>query len=164
MKVTRDTDYKDYEPYEPYVSDDDRQHIKDAAVADMLGDNGFYAMKVGTLLDGMAGVFDGLWKDGGRTVFDVYRCAAFVDWLKEFVGAVEMFSVKPTAAEKAASAGCVPMTFPESVMVFCRSYFGLRSFDEAMELTVGDYLLAKKDDYNKTTVERNSAKRTTNKN
>ena len=38
-----------------------------------------------------------------------------------------------------------------------RSYFGLPNFDAVRELKVADYIMAKKDDYNKAVVDRNVA-------
>ena len=52
--------------------------------------------------------------------------------------------------ELAASKNCYPTEFAESMLIFSRSYFGLHSFKEATHITLGDFILAKKDSYNST--------------
>ena len=77
-------------------------------------------------------------------------------WLLEFRKFVDLFNkinsglaVPETADAKKARKGQKPMTFAEYLLVFCREYFGFRTFDEAAErLTVSDYLVAAKDRYN----------------
>lgn len=77
-------------------------------------------------------------------------------WLSEFRKFVDLFNkinsglaVPETADAKKARKGQKPMTFAEYLLVFCREYFGFKTFDEAAEkLTVSDYLVAAKDRYN----------------
>ena len=80
---------------------------------------------------------------------------AFSAWLRDFVALVDSFSLKPTAKQIRYANGCVEMSFDESVYVFLREYFNLPRFDDVLGLTVGDYLLAKKDNFNRMTIERN---------
>lgn len=155
MIVNRTTIWDDFAASEPYISDEDKQKVMDAAVKEMLGENGFYDVTIKTLLEGMHGEFAGLWMDEGKTVFDVYRVLAFTNWLKDFIALVDRLTLKPTAKQVKWSAGCIEMSFDESVYVFLRSYFGLHCFDDVQTMTVADYVLAKKDTYNKMIVERN---------
>ena len=77
-------------------------------------------------------------------------------WLLEFRKFVDLFNkinsglaIPETADAKKARKGQKPMTFAEYLLVFCREYFGFKTFDEAAEkLTVSDYLVAAKDRYN----------------
>lgn len=158
MKVNKGTTYKDFEPYEPYVSDDDKAKIKKAAIAAKFGDNGFYAMKVGAFLSAYHCDFGVLYDDGGTTAFDVYRAAAFADWLKDFCDVLDNLTMKPDLRQMKSQQGCVAMTFDESVFIFCRNYFGLQRFDDVLKLSVADYLMAKKDDYNRQVIDRNASK------
>jgi hypothetical protein len=57
----------------------------------------------------------------------------------------------------------LPVEWQEGMLVFVRAYFGLKSFGEAENVTIGDYLLAKKDEYNSTIFQRNMAKIQTQK-
>ena len=101
--------------------------------------------------------FDALQECHGETVFDVYRVAAFGQWVNEFIAAIEALTLRPSAKQMAQSSGCKPLTFEESVYFFTRSYFGLKDFNSVRDLTVADYIMAKKDDYNHNVFERNIA-------
>ena len=155
MLVDKNTPWDAFAPSEQYVDDAGKKRIKDAAVKEMFGDNGFFAMSIKTLLEAMHGETDALHRNNGESVFDVYRVAAFADWLEEFIQLVDNLTLKPTAQQAKLSFGCLSMTFDESVYIFLRDYFNLPSFDAVLTLTVGDYVLAKKDTYNKQIVERN---------
>ena len=163
MKIDKYTLYRDFAAVEPYIEAPKLEELRRASVADKLGTEGFYGLTLGGLLDGMRGDFDALTDCGGDTVFDRYRIAAFCEWLKEFVAVVNGLTLKPTAKQIAQSSGCKSLTFEESVYYFVRSYFGLPNFDAVRELTVGDYIMAKKDDFNKAVVDRNISNSLMNK-
>lgn len=157
MKIDRFTLYKDFESVEPYVKTETLNDIRDAAVKDKYGADGFYSLTLGVFMDAaFYNNYDALFDCGGETVFDRYRIAAFCVWVNEFIDAAEKLTLKPTAKQIAAANGCQKVTFEESVYFFMREYFGLQSFDAVRELSVSDYLLAKKDTYNKQVVERNT--------
>jgi hypothetical protein len=139
------------------------EELRRAAVADKFGTECFYGLTLGGLLDGMRGDNDALFDCNGETVFDLYRVAAFSVWLNEFISVVNGLTLKPTAKQIAQSSGCKPLTFEESVYYFVRSYFNLPNFDAVRELTVGDYIMAKKDDFNKAVVDRNISNSLMNK-
>lgn len=158
ISVTKATAYDGvFVAAEALMTDADKDAIRAAAVRARYGDAGFYAMRLGDLLDAMDGRLDGVaTQQEAETVFGVYRLKAFPDWLNEFLTVTENLTPKPTAKETRVTQGCLKMTFGEAVYVFCRKYFGLQSFDAVGDLTVGDYLLAKKDDYNRIVADRNA--------
>lgn len=78
----------------------------------------------------------------------------FADYLDGFGKMLERLTPTTTPEQRQAQSACLSVEFEESVLVFCRDYFGLRSFRAAEELTVNEYLIAKKDTYNKVTFER----------
>lgn len=155
MKIDKYTLYRDFVAVEPYVEAPKLEELRRAAVAEKFGEEGFYGLTLGGLLDGMRGDFDALMDCGGDTVFDQYRVAAFCEWLKEFVALVDSLTLKPTPKQRMQTNGCKSLTFEESVYYFVRSYFGLPNFNAVRDLTVGDYIMAKKDDFNKAVVDRN---------
>lgn len=163
MKIDKYTLYRDFAAVEPYVEAPKLEELRRAAVADKFGMEGFYSLTLGGLLDGMRGDFDALIDCAGDTVFDHYRVAAFCEWLKEFISVVNGLTLKPTAKQIAQSSGCKSLTFEESVYYFVRSYFNLPNFDSVRELTVGDYIMAKKDDFNKAVIDRNISNSLMNK-
>lgn len=156
MKIDRYTKAKGFAPYADIIDESQRKAIKDAAVRSLFGDAGFYRMSIGAMLDAMHGNYDGIRQDDGNTVFDIMRVEAFKEWVDEFLEVVSGLTVKPTPKQLKNAFGTLPMTFDESVYVFCRAYFGLHNFDAVNTLTVGDYILAKKDDYNQRTIDNNT--------
>lgn len=82
----------------------------------------------------------------------------FPKFFEEFVRVVQRLTLEPTPEQKAAATGSLPMEWQEGILIFARSYFGLHSFAAAEELTLGDYILAKKHDYNTALAERNMHK------
>lgn len=76
-------------------------------------------------------------------------------WMKDFREVVEQVTnilkrlqVPQSPEAQRASKNCLKMGFKEGVLVFVRKYFGLRSFSEAESVTLGDFIVAKKDEYN----------------
>lgn len=163
MKIDKYTLYRDFAAVEPYIEAPKLEELRRAAVADKFGKVGFYGLTLGGLLDAMNGDNDALLDCNGETVFDLYRVAEFSVWVNEFIAVVNGLTLKPTAKQIAQSSGCKSLTFEESVYYFVRSYFNLPNFDAVRDLTVGDYIMAKKDDYNKAVVDRNISNSLMNK-
>ena len=165
MKIDKYTLYKDFASVESLAPASQLFALRDVAVRDKFGEAGFYQLSIGDFLDAaIYNKYDALFDCRGETVFDRYRILAFSVWLDEFISAAEGLTLKPTPKQIAASSGCRPVTFEESVYFFMREYFGLSSFDAVRDLTVSDYLLAKKDTYNKQVVERALLNRVKNDN
>lgn len=156
MIVDKDTLYSDFACFEERITDGEREALKASAVRSVFGDDGFYSLTIGQLLDCAGGRLGCLFTHGGISVFDMYIQMAFADWLGgEFSTLLEALTLKPTAKEQTYSRGCKSVTFEEGVLLFCRRYFGLHGFKEAEALRVSDYVIAKKDDYNRSLIERN---------
>lgn len=73
---------------------------------------------------------------------------AFDECVKMVEAIVKKFQVPMTDEAKRASEQCEKMNFEESTLIFVRNYFGLRSFAEAENMPLSDYIVAKKDHYN----------------
>lgn len=76
-------------------------------------------------------------------------------WLKMFIECEERvaellksWQVPQSPDAQKASSKCVKMQPKESVIVFVRRYFGLKNFDETMEIPLCDFILAKHDEFN----------------
>lgn len=94
-------------------------------------------------IGGENGVIRGTW-------LQVYWIRAFADFAKSFPEKLANLSPKMDADEERAAENLLESTLVESVLVFARSYFGLRSFREAEQITLGEVLIAKKAVYNET--------------
>lgn len=157
MKIDRHTTTGDLLPFVSILTDEQTRDIERAAVQDKFGEAGFYGMTVGQLTTILAGDPRPLFDSGGRTVFDTARVTAFRAWVDEISGTLKRLTVAPTAESMALNAGTMKSTFEESMYLFCRSYFGLSSFEAADRLLVSEFILAKKDDYNRAVIDRNVA-------
>lgn len=157
LKIDRNTTNVEFEPWRKYISAEDMEKAKKAAVADRFGKGGFNAMTVGQLTTVLAGDPRPLYRSGGRTLFDTLTVEAFGEFIDKLTDTLKRLTVPPTPESIKLSSGVMPSEFTESVYLFCRSYFGLPSFEAADGLKVSEYLLARKDDYNKQIIDRNVA-------
>lgn len=73
---------------------------------------------------------------------------AFDECAKMVAAIVKKYQVPMTNEAKQASEQCEKMNFIESTLIFVRNYFGLHSFAEAENVSLSDYIVAKKDHFN----------------
>ena len=150
MEITQDTLYTEFAPYEGYVSKEDMAKI-DKAALDMYGN--FTDMTIEKFAELTQLTPEKAMKEYD-TVFKVRWLLQFKDFVEQFSKTISNFSLKPTPMEASASSVCFEVTMLESMLVFSRDYFGLKSFSEAAKTTLGDYLIARKADYNSKAFER----------
>lgn len=160
MKIDLSKPYSKYADILPFVTDASRKELMEQAakIRDPYtltlseffscceGDFGCVISDIENLTTG-----DGLWLE------------CFSDFLSNFEKILKRLLIPQTPEQKQASANCLPVEWKEGMLVFVRSYFGLKSFSEAENITLGDYLLAKKDDYNTRLFQSNLAKIQTQK-
>lgn len=150
MEITETTLYTEFAPYEEYVSKEDMAKI-DKAALDMYGN--FTDMTIEKFAELTQLTPEKAMKEYD-TVFKVRWLLQFKDFVEQFSKTISNFSLKPTPMEASASSVCFEVTMLESMLVFSRDYFGLKSFSEAAKTTLGDYLIARKADYNSKAFER----------
>lgn len=150
IKVDKNTKYADFQFYDDYILNSSREELTAASIEEM-GD--YYDIKIGDFIQLMH-LTEADIEQRFDTVFAVYWLRGFKDFLEDFVKTVNNLTVKQTAKEAAASDVCYDVDFDEGMLVFTRSYFGLHSFKEAEEITIGEFIMAKKDAYNSTMFER----------
>lgn len=150
MKVTDKTKLSELAAFLPYLEQSSIKSIKDAAEAKF---GSPWGVTIGQFFTYSEGDYSAIGVDFGRplevTVFQYYWMESFKEMTMQLQRTIESLTVQPTPEAKEASVGCRKMSFQESVKVFCRAYFGLHSFAEVDALTLDDFLLAKKDAYNK---------------
>lgn len=160
MTIDFSKPYSKYVDILPFVTDESRKELMEQAakirdpytltLAEFFscceGDFGCVIGDIENLTTG-----EGLWLD------------CFSDFLSNFEKILKRLLIPQTPEQKQASANCLPVEWQEGMLVFVRSYFGLKSFIEAEKVTLGDYLLAKKDDYNTRLFQTNLAKIQTQK-
>lgn len=156
MKIDRNTTLEQFAPFAALVSEADMERVRKGAVSDKFGDAGFYGMTIGDFTAVCSGDTRPLLQSGGKTVFDVCRVEAFRKFVDDFAATLKRLTVPPTPDTIKASVGTLQYSFDEGLYIFCRSYFGLPSFEAADRLRLSEYLMARKDDYNRQVVELNT--------
>lgn len=157
LKVDRHTTLDEFGPWRQYISADDMAKVRKAAVRDRFGEEGFYGMTVGDLTTVLSGDPRPLYRSGGRTLYDAEVVEAFGEFIDQLYDTLKRLTLPPTADGVRLSAGTLPSRFAESLYLFCRQYFCLKNFESADGIKVSEYLLARKDDYNRQVVDRNTA-------
>lgn len=154
MKIDFSKPYDRYADVLRFATDDSRKVLR--AKADEL--QPVYQLTLAQFFACSAGDFSCVVKDKDNpTVGEVFWVEHFGDFLQDFAKVLERLSIKQTPEQKQASAGCLPVEWQEGMLVFVRRYFGLSSFADAERVTIADYLLAKKDEYNSIIFDRNLA-------
>lgn len=162
LKVDRHTKWADFAEWVPLLADGQEERIERAAILDRyprdrFGNEGFLKMPIGELLLILSGDTTPLLTEEADTVFDRYRVAAFQRWVGKLIEDLARLTPPITPEAQAKTQGVLPSSFDESVYIFCRNYFSLPSFSAVEELSVGEYVMAKKDAYNAAIVDRNTA-------
>lgn len=161
MRITSKTKYSVLEPVEKYLTTKGVQELKKAA------ENEFGAMYDLTFAQFHAcanGDFSGMigeMKD--PTALQVYWAKRFADFVEEFANELKRLTTKQTADEKRASSGMLKVAWDEGLLIFIQSFFGLKSFREAEQITMGEILIAKRASYNQDIFRRNLNKIQMNK-
>ena len=152
MDVTSKTLYKDFAIYEPFVSEEQDKLLKEKA-------EGKFGNCYNLTLDEFWGVANGNYELLGDTtnptVLQVYWIKRFDDFVQELEQLHNRIKIEPTPEQKQASTRCVKFRPMEAMLLFCCTYFGLHNFGDAGKITIGEYVLAAKDDYNKRRQESN---------
>lgn len=90
------------------------------------------------------------------TFFDYLKILnTFEIGAKNFEQILKDTTVKPEADEEAASVGLIDITTEEAMLTFLRDYFGLQSLEKAQELTLYEYITARKVSFNNAKFQKN---------
>lgn len=136
------------------LKDGEEERLQQAAPVAVIGAGGYYSLTIaqwhGITKQDLSVISDRLTDKTRCTVYDYYTIKGLSAFVDSYIKQLERFAVKPDAAETAAQRACYDVTATEGMLIFAREYFGLQSFAAAEQVTLGDFLLAKKDTYNKT--------------
>ena len=81
------------------------------------------------------------------TLFEWAVIEDFKKFAGDFTALLEKIQVPASIDEKNATSGLPKQTLFENMAIFVRRYFGLKSFREAGDVTLDEYLIARTDDY-----------------
>lgn len=159
MKISSSTKYEEFARVEKYVRPSDKEAIKAAA-----------ERKYGAMADLAFGMYWSICNGDEKavksvlgemkspSVLQVYWLQRVREYTNEFTDTLKALQVPQTAHEMQASEGMKKSTFAESILVFVRAYFGLQSFRDAEQITLGEIIIAKKDAYNTAMFQRRLSK------
>lgn len=156
MKVTSNTLYADFAQYEDVLTEESKADLLRAAEeyykpCHMLTLDEFWGLTAGNYeLIGVKGT-----DESKITVLQYYWVQRFKSFVEEFAKSCERLNMKDKDSD-AISKGCVKMQPQENMLIFAREYFGLKSFKDAGLITIGEYILARKDRYNTWLMKKNS--------
>lgn len=153
MIITERTPYEDYVQQERVASDETAAQIHAAACR-------YYKQYAELTIDEfwglMAGDFSLLGDTTKPSVLQIYWQRGFEEFCKTLTKTLERLVIPENPNKEAEiQRGCVEMSAQEGMLIFVRSYFGLPSFYAAGKRTMGEYITARKDDFNKTMTKRN---------
>ena len=72
----------------------------------------------------------------------------FSDVVQSVVATLKRLQVPQSDEAKQAAQFCLKTETNEAAIVFARRYFGLKTFAEAWNVTISDFIIAKKDEFN----------------
>lgn len=154
MRITERTKYAKIAHIEKYFTAQTIDGLKSAAEAKY---GAMYDLPFGTFWACQNGDFSHLGDLSNPTVLQIYWCKRFADFATDYAKQLQACTLPPTADETAANNGLLPVSFGEAMLVFMQSFFGLRSFKEAEQITTGELLIAKRAQFNRDKFQRNFA-------
>ena len=97
-----------------------------------------------------------LLKKRKTTFFDYIRIVnAFEQGAKNFQDIIEATNIQESADEQAAKGGLIELTAEEAMLTFICDYFKLNSLVDAQNITLYEYITARKVNYNNVKFQRN---------
>lgn len=155
MKVTSKTKYSDFAQYEPFLTDESKSDLKKAAERHIILCHTLTLDEFFGLLNGDFSLLGDLQEP---TVLQVFWLTRFKEFCDEFTRSCEALTIKDPEAVGIDN-GCITISPQESALLFTREYFGLGSFEDAGKRTIGEYILARKDAFNKWVMRKNNEKK-----
>lgn len=161
MWITDKTKYALLEPVEKYIMPEAVAKIKKAA-ENKYGN--MYDLTFERFYNCANGDFSHLGINPSRpTVLQVYWCKRFADFTQEFIQLLQTLTPKPNPDETRAAQGLLKTDWAEGLLVFMQQWFGLKSYKEAEQITIGELIIAKRAQYNQDKYRRQLAKIQTEK-
>lgn len=150
MKITDKTLFAEIDGLLNCISEDKFRELKQKAPLFVVPQS-FYGLTIAQFNAGCKGdVTSFIPRYGTRkmTAFDYFTRLAFIEFVDTFIKQTEQYKVPQDSKEQQAMAACVNVSGLEAMLVFARSYFQLASFEQAERITLGEFLIARRDAYN----------------
>lgn len=155
MQITSQTKYSEFAPHEKYVTEKTVAEIKKAAEVEF---GAMYDLTFEAFHACANGEFSGALGDlSDPTVLQVYWMKRFAEFVEEFTKTLNGLTLPQKPDEAKAAQGLLKVSWDEGLLIFLQSFFGLRSFKEAEQITIGEIVIAKRAQYNRDKFARNMA-------
>lgn len=127
-------------------TEQERIRVEDLCAERVLGDGGCWSLSVGDFIELAKG---GKVQDFAEHGEAVAMLATFAlrRWVEDLMNTLA--KLVPPKSTKQINAPTLEMTMSEAMLVFTREYFECGSFEDASKIAMADYVLARKDHYNK---------------
>lgn len=152
MTITNKTKYSDFEQYEPYIGADDVCRLKELAQENY---GKYMTLTIAEFFGLTGGNYELLGDIQDPSVLQVYWLRGFADFVKDFTNTCTRLTIPQTPEEEQAESGCVKLQPQEAVLLFLQDFYGLHYMREAEQMTIFDYILARKGAYNRRLTQRN---------
>ena len=134
-----------------------KEHVKDIISLNVFD---FFGMTVKEFLqlqeNKLPKRIEKLLKKRSTTFFDYIRIVnAFEQGAKHFQDIIEVTNIQESADEQAAKGGLIELTAEEAMLTFICDYFKLSSLDAAQNITLYEYITARKINFNNIKFQRN---------
>lgn len=146
MQVTKYTLYSEIADAEKYITKRSVEALKEAAEK-VFGS--MYDLTFAQFWACSNGDFSILGNTSEPTVLQVYWKKRFDEFVNEFAEALKKLTIPQTPEETRASQGLIKVGWDEGILVFVQQWFGLHSYKEAEQITLGEILIAKRAAYNR---------------
>lgn len=146
MRITKNTKYWRIERLEPYLKEESKHELMAAAEKEF---GSMYDLTFAEFWECSSGNFSRLGDTSNPTVLQVYWYKRFKDFVNEFANTLKKLVIQQTPEETQASQGLIKVSWDEAILVFVQQWFGLKSYKEAEQITIGEILIAKRAAYNR---------------
>lgn len=146
MKITKKTKWSKAVIIYSLATEDERKRVEDLCAERVLGEGGCWSLSVGDFIELSQGgkVQDFIVHGEAVAMLATFAVRRWVEELMQLLA-----KLVPPSSGRQINAPTLDMSMSEAMLVFTREYFGRGSFEDASKVAMSDYVLARKDHYNK---------------
>lgn len=146
MKIDKHSKWADVAVVYILATEQERIRVENLCAERVLGEGGCWSLSVGDFIELAQGGKVQDFAEHGEAVA-VLTTFALRRWVEDLMNLLA--KLVPQTSNKQIHAPTLEMAMSEAMLVFTRDYFSLGSFEDASKVAMADYVLARKDHYNK---------------
>lgn len=152
MKITSKTLYEDFAPFEDLLTEDSYKELMHAVEGAFTPYGELTLSEFWQMIEGDLSRLGDL---KHPTAFQMLYVKGFAKYVDDFMNVCKRLKLAPTTEQQQAAIGTIETNPKEGMLIFVREYFGLHSFVADGDITLNEYLIARKDAYNQALIKRN---------